>query len=215
MRLRTLPTTLYMLRLVSSGWISPALIVSLAISCNPSAAQHMNHSSPYAGEEHQVIKSLSAKDIEQLKAGAGWGLAKAAELNGVPGPKHVLELKNELGLSTEQEVAIQTLFLKMQKEAIAIGEKLIQLEQKLESRFRRGSLSDLELKGILNEIGEIRAELRFVHLAAHLQTPLILSAEQVASYSQLRGYSAVSTCAQVPSGHDPEMWRLHNGCSEN
>jgi hypothetical protein len=51
--------------------------------------------SKYAGEEKREIKSLSATDIEELQNGKGWGLAKAAELNGIPGPVHLLEMKEE------------------------------------------------------------------------------------------------------------------------
>ena len=56
-----------------------------------------NHSrkSKYAGEENRSIKSLSPDDIAELRRGGGWGLAKTAELNGVPGPAHLLEMKNE------------------------------------------------------------------------------------------------------------------------
>ena len=48
-----------------------------------------SYRSPYAGQENRQIKSLSANDIQELKRGGGWGLAKAAELNGLPGPAQV------------------------------------------------------------------------------------------------------------------------------
>ena len=38
------------------------------------------------------IKSLSQDDQSALLAGRGMGLARPAELNGYPGPAHVLEL---------------------------------------------------------------------------------------------------------------------------
>ena len=31
-------------------------------------------------------------------------------------------------------------------------------------------------------------------------------------YNVLRGYDGVDPCAAVPPGHNPEMWRKHNGC---
>ena len=49
-----------------------------------------NPPSPYAGEERREIKSLSPQEIGDYLAGKGMGLAKAAELNGYPGPAHVL-----------------------------------------------------------------------------------------------------------------------------
>ena len=48
---------------------------------------------PYAGQETRVISSLSPEDQRALRAGEGGGLAKPAELNGYPGPAHVLELE--------------------------------------------------------------------------------------------------------------------------
>ena len=42
------------------------------------------------------IKALSDQQIADLGAGRGMGLALAAELNGYPGPSHVLELADKL-----------------------------------------------------------------------------------------------------------------------
>ncbi len=193
------------------------LLTALTTLINHSVAQHLTHSahsSPYAGEQTREIKSLSARDIEQLERGGGWGLAKAAELNGVPGPKHVLEFKDELDLSSEQEADIQRLFTEMQKQAIEKGKRLIRLERELEFRFRQGLFPEDELQKRMQELGAASADLRFVHLAAHLKTPSILTVDQLNRYNQLRGYTTASPCDRVPSGHDPEMWRLHNGCND-
>ena len=32
------------------------------------------------------------------------------------------------------------------------------------------------------------------------------------SYNSLRGYSSADPCSNIPTGHDPEMWRQHNNC---
>ena len=64
--------------------------VSSLIAANVLAA------SPYAGEEGREIKALSAADVDAYLTGQGMGFAKAAELNGYAGPKHVLELAAEL-----------------------------------------------------------------------------------------------------------------------
>ena len=95
-----------------------------------SAADH-SHQSKYAGEEKREIKSLSETDIEELKNGKGWGLAKAAELNGVPGPVHLLEMKEEIDLSAKQIRAIENIYKKMKQEAIPLGLELIELEMDL------------------------------------------------------------------------------------
>lgn len=59
------------------------------------------------------IKTLSASDIEELSNGSGWGFAKAAELNGVPGPVHMLEMKTEIGLGEKQVRELENLYEQM------------------------------------------------------------------------------------------------------
>jgi hypothetical protein len=54
--------------------------------------------SPYAGDETREIKALSPQEVSDLLAGKGMGFAKTAELNGFPGPAHVLELASQLQL---------------------------------------------------------------------------------------------------------------------
>jgi hypothetical protein len=57
---------------------------------------------PYAGQQARTIKALSDEDIAALLKGDGMGFAKAAELNGYPGPKHVLDLAEKLKLTDAQ-----------------------------------------------------------------------------------------------------------------
>ena len=64
---------------------------------------------------------------------------------------------------------------------------------------------------MLTAIEKSRTALRYIHLATHLATPEILTEEQIARYNMLRGYGG-APCANVPAGHDPAMWRKHNGC---
>lgn len=150
---------------------------------------HGQGTSPYAGEENRAIKSLSPGDIAELKAGRGWGLAKAAELNGVPGPAHLLELKSELGLSSVQIAQIERIYTDMQREARRLGPQLIELERRLNAQFSDGVMDETGLRDLLEQIGRTRTALRFTHLQTHLRTPAILTAQQTARYQALRGYS--------------------------
>jgi hypothetical protein len=85
----------------------------VAASASLAWAQHAqpSHSAPalapYAGLEQRPIKALSAQQIADLKAGRGMGLALAAELNGFPGPLHVLELAAGLELTDEQRTKVE------------------------------------------------------------------------------------------------------------
>jgi len=173
---------------------------------------HQHHHSSYAGEETRIIKSLSADDVDQLKNGKGWGFAKAAELNGMPGPLHVLEMKNEISLTEIQEKKISALYKKMKEEAISLGEKYVNLEKALNDSFAQKKISEKSLEKQLKEIANVRSSLRFIHLKAHLATPNILTEHQIKKYNKLRGYGVTDPCDHVPAGHNAEMWKKHNGC---
>lgn len=187
------------------------LLVAALLAC-PATANDASPTSSYAGQEKRSVKSLSPDDIAELKAGSGWGLAKVAELNGVPGPRHLLDMKKEIGLSSSQIEAIEALFKEMNAAAIVLGQKLIEKEEQLERRFQTNVPKPQELKLLLQDIGEVRSELRFVHLSAHLATPDILSAAQIKHYNQLRGYASNDLCANAPKGHNKAMWKKHHNC---
>lgn len=176
------------------------------------AQDRSGHASPYAGFESRAIKSLSEADLEELRRGGGWGLALAAELNGIPGPAHLLELREEIQLSAGQVTAIRQILDQMRTEAIVAGARLIESEEAMEAAFRAGDLDDAGLRALIAEAEAARAELRFIHLSRHLSTPPLLTVEQIARYGALRGYGS-DPCANVPEGHDAEMWRRHNNCS--
>jgi hypothetical protein len=101
---------------------------------------------PYTGMQTRSIKALSEQQVADLGAGRGMGLALAAELNGYPGPAHVLELADKLDLSQEQRASIQRLFASMKAEAVPIGAKLIEQEADLDKQFATHSVTQDSLK---------------------------------------------------------------------
>lgn len=185
-----------------------AFVAMLVISVSNAAT---NFESKYIGEENRQIKGLSQEDINELQRGGGWGLAKSAELNGMPGPVHILEMGDRIHLSNDQRKAIEALYNEMKSEAIPLGDQLIKLETDLDTAFSDKTITMVSLSDVIGKIENTRAKLRVVHLSAHLQTPDILSADQVALYNQLRGYSQ-TPCENIPEGHSIEMWKKHNGC---
>ena len=188
-----------------------ALAVCLGL-CMPLFAQHSGAGhTPYAGMQDRPIKSLSDNDINELKRGGGWGLALPAELNGMPGPSHVLELKDKLSLSAAQVTQIQKLFDDMKKAAIPVGERLIAAEEAIEKAFASGRVDEPSLRRLLVAAEAARTELRFIHLSQHYKTTPILTMDQVKAYNVLRGY-ADDPCKNIPQGHDPEMYKKHMGC---
>src|SRR3954463_558837 len=96
----------------------PAVLILTAAAANAET--------PYAGMQVRPIKALSEQQVADLTAGRGMGLALAAELNGYPGPSHVLELADKLDLSADQRVRVQNLFDAMKQEVLPLGARLIE-----------------------------------------------------------------------------------------
>ncbi|MCF1464072.1 hypothetical protein FS800_22350 [Agrobacterium vitis] len=169
-----------------------SLLVALLFLLLPFSAlaqEKHTHSSPYVGQQMREIKSLSAEDIAELEEGGGWGLAKAAELNGMPGPSHVLKMKHGLGLTANQDASTVRIFNGMREDAIEEGRNLIARETALEVGFRKRSISPKALQERIREIETSRSNLRYIHLSAHLEMMGVLKEEQVNLYNDLRGYS--------------------------
>lgn len=143
---------------------------------------------PYGGLQARPVKSLSDQQIADLKAGRGMGLALAAELNGYPGPMHVLELATALGLSDDQRAKVAGLFDAMKREAVPLGERLIAAETALDRQFADKTITSLALAEATRDIASLQGELRLAHLKYHLATLELLTPEQAAHYSTLRGY---------------------------
>lgn len=164
------------------GWII-VLVSTLEAGAAPPA-------SPYAGQESRAIKALSPEEIQDLLAGRGMGKAKAAELNRYPGPRHVLELADQLGLSAEQRAESERIFEAMQAEAGRLGAEIVARERELDGRFAAGTMTAPELERLLDELGTLESRLRMVHLRAHLAQRDVLTPAQRRQYEVLRGYDA-------------------------
>jgi hypothetical protein len=157
---------------------------------------------PYAGQEARTIKALSDQEISDYLAGKGMGLAKAAELNGYPGPAHVLENSHALNLTPDQEAATQALFHQMQQKAAQLGMQLIDEERKLDQLFASSAITSQTLAATLAAIGQLQAQIRQTHLETHLAQVLILNSGQVARYKLLRGYASDTPERQLQHSHE-------------
>ncbi len=164
------------------------LMIGACCVASPAYAQHEHGESPYAGMEGSEIPSLTAQELEGLRSGAGMGYAKPAELNRYPGPKHVLELAEPLGLTDEQQSEILGIESAMRTGAITLGNAIIDAERQLNMRFEHGHMDDETLAAATGEIARLYGELRYTHLRAHLTTRDVLTEEQIAEYDRLRGY---------------------------
>ena len=160
-----------------------------AVGTSESFAAGGHTHAPYAGQQKRVIKTLSVEDIEALQQGRGWGFAKPAELNGYPGPLHVLELNDKLGLSAVQRTKIQAIFVDMKAAAQKVGRDYLAAGQALDAAFAKGSVTAETISVLTQAAARLRAELQSVHLRAHLLTTPLLSKTQLHRYAVLRGYT--------------------------
>ena len=164
------------------------LALLLASSSGSRSAFAQEQRSPYAGEERREIKALSPGQIAQLLDGAGMGLAKAAELNGVPGPRHVLDMADQLELTDAQRAEIERIEDRMQEAAVRLGREILQMEEALDQLFEVGPADPSEVERLAGRIGQRSGLLRAVHLLAHLETAVVLRSAQIHRYGVLRGY---------------------------
>ena len=144
--------------------------------------------SPYAGQEGREIKALSADEVRGYLGGAGLGYAKAAELNGYPGPRHVLDLADSLALTADQRRRVEASFRAMQAEAQARGRELVGAEAALDRLFAEGQATHEEVRALAETAAKIEGRVRSAHLEAHIDTRAVLTPVQVAAYNRLRGY---------------------------
>jgi hypothetical protein len=171
------------------------LFITTLFVCT-SVASAAETSSPYAGQETREIKALSLDEINGYLSGDGMSFAKAAELNHYPGPKHVLELADQLQLSEEQRRRSQMIFEDMKAKTVNLGKQLVEKEQLLNSRFVDANISDADLLQLVTEISVLHGKIRAVHLQAHLAEKIVLTSDQLMRYDALRGDQASGTHGQ-------------------
>lgn len=177
-------------------------VVAIVLACaaTPTAAQHAHMpghhmpghgaapAQPYAGMQERRIKALTAEQEADLRAGRGMALALAAELNGYPGPMHVLEHAGALRLTAAQHAAAETLRRRMLADASEVGARILSLEMELDALFAGGTADAGRLAAITAALGAMNGRLREVHLATHIEMREALEAPQLEAYQRLRGY---------------------------
>lgn len=182
-----------------------AFTLALVLIASPALAQlddgRRGHS-PYAGLEARQVKALSDKEIDDLRNGRGMGLALSAELNGYPGPAHVIELSGDLSLSDAQRARMSELFAAMKMETIPLGESLLVKERELDALFVSKLVTHATLEAATSGIAQMQGALRAAHLRYHLLTFAELTPEQVRRYDELRGYAG-STARSHGARHHP------------
>jgi Spy/CpxP family protein refolding chaperone len=162
--------------------------LTLAQAQHHGGKQHKAAAPPYAGQQTRAVASLSDEDVQGFLDGRGMGLAKSAELNGHPGPMHVLELAQELRLTAEQRERVKAAFDRMKAKARQLGEAYVRAERAVDQAFKSGTADAAEVAARVAEANRLLGEVRLAHLAAHIEITPLLTTEQRARYAELRGY---------------------------
>jgi hypothetical protein len=164
--------------MVVIGWLT------WAAGASPGYAQH--DYAAHGGDGSDVLRSLSPEEVRGYREGRGMGLARVAERNQYPGPLHVLELADSLGLTPAQRRAVQASRERMLVRAVPLGHEIVEQEAALEALFRSGDADEAAVRERIEAIGRLQAALRFAHIQAHLEMKQVLTPEQVQVYDRLR-----------------------------
>ena len=135
---------------------------------------------------HQAAEACSAEFDKVVGEGRGFGLAFAADQNGYPGPLHVLELKDRLKLTADQEAKTQALLHAMFVESKPKSARLLEAAAKLRRLFADRAADDAAVRAAVAEVERARREVRLVHLLTHLKTRELLTEDQRRIYHEAR-----------------------------
>ncbi len=124
-------------------------------------------------------------DRDQLLSGASANGFSLAERFGYPSPAQVLAKKDELGLTRDKLRRIEGVVASQQVAVKVKGEEIVEAEEQLAKLFEAGTVSEKVLRGRLEQIGKLRAELRFAHLQVYLKMKQILSPNEWARCKEL------------------------------
>lgn len=160
-----------------------ASLWALALAVVPAASAQENLQT---GDHPKRHLAMQAREFHNLEQGRGMGMASAAETNGYPGPKHVLEHATALELTDAQLDRSRELMARVKTRAPELGRQVVDAEKRLEAMFADGSVTEAKMDSLLMEIGKLRARLRSVHLTAHLDQAAVLTEAQIEQYMTLR-----------------------------
>jgi Spy/CpxP family protein refolding chaperone len=136
--------------------------------------------------QHMLAQMYATAFEKNIGEGRGFGMAFVADQNGYPGPLHVLELKELLKLTSEQEAKVREALTAMFAQSKPKGARLLEAEEKLRRLFASGQADETSVRAAAVEVEQARSELRMVHLTFHLKTREVLTDEQRRLYHEAR-----------------------------
>ena len=117
-------------------------------------------------------------DKDQLLSGKADGQTLVAERNGFPDLQKIISHKEQLGLTKDQIKKLNEVLTNLSVSATVKGQEIVDAEGDLNKLFESGTISEKALRTKLEQIGKMRADLRFVYLQVYLKGKQILTAKQ-------------------------------------
>ena len=145
-----------------------------------------HHGAPGGTPHHALAQTCDGAFEENVRDGRGFGMAFVADQQGYPGPLHVLELKDRLRLSRDQEAKAQALLAVMFAESRPKSARLLNAEARLRQLFAAGRPDEAAVRTAVGEVETARADVRLVHLLFHVKMADALTDEQRRVYQEAR-----------------------------
>jgi Spy/CpxP family protein refolding chaperone len=172
--------------------VSPiGLTLALALAAagmvgGSASAQHTGHGQHGGGQPHHLVAQRCIEEFKTVVGeGRGFGMAFAADQNGYPGPMHILELKELLKLTPDQEARAREQLAAVRAE-LPKSRRLLDAEHRLEQLFADRTATEASVRAAVADIERAHTEVRLVHLLTHLRMRDLLTEEQRRLYHQAR-----------------------------
>src|SRR2546430_12537651 len=164
--------------------IAAVALAAIGAGATATRAQHAHGGASAPG--HQVAQTCASEFEKVVGEGRGFGLAFAADQNGYPGPMHVLELKDRLTLTADQEAKAHALMHAMFTESRPKGARLLEAEAKLRRLFAERVADAAAVRAAVAQAEPARTEVRPAHPPTHLTTRDLLTEDQRRIYHEAR-----------------------------
>jgi hypothetical protein len=117
---------------------------------------------PGGPSAHRLAQTCATAFEKNIATGRGFGMPFVADHNGYPGPLHLIELKDRLKSTPDQEAKAQVMMSAMFAESRPKSARLLDAEAKLAQLFANS------MRAAVAEVEKAHTEVRLVHLMPHL-----------------------------------------------
>jgi Spy/CpxP family protein refolding chaperone len=166
--------------------IAVAAVLGAVAFAAAQTGDHGSHGVDSASAPHRRMHAALEEWNGVIAKGLGAGLAFPADQNSYPGPLHVLEHKEALRLTAEQERRMEALQTAMFAASRPASRRLLEAEGRLRRLFADGIADEPRVRAAVADVERAWTDVRLVHLLTHLQTRLVLTEEQRRNYREIR-----------------------------